>query len=99
MKLSIDTKARKIALDGKPLETVTDLSINQHHGEPAAQVTIRADLDVNFESEIFGEVFNEIYCPKCNFYIGKINAAGRIYGFKCPRCRSDIERITPSSKG
>ena len=91
MNLNIDTKARKITLEGKQLETVTDLSFVWHQGETPS-VTIRADLDVTIDSEIFGEIYNEIYCQKCGFYIGKINNTGRIYGLKCPHCRSDVEK-------
>lgn len=89
MNLSVDTRARKITLDGKSLETVTDLSLTWHRGE-APRVTIRADMDVTIDGEIFGEIYNEIYCPQCGFYIGKINEVGRIYGLKCPHCRSEV---------
>ena len=91
MELNIDTKARKITLDGKSLETVTDLSFSWHQGE-VPSVTIRADVDVNLDSEIFGDIFDEIYCQKCGFYVGKINRTGRIYELKCPHCQSLIEK-------
>lgn len=94
MKLSIDTKAGKVFLDGKPLETITELSFVWIAGNPP-KVTITADLDVNMNSEIFGEIYNEVRCPKCGYHIGKINAAGRMYGLKCPHCGGDIDKIAP----
>ena len=59
--LSIDTKARKVMLDGKPLDTVTEISF-LWNTNGVSSVTLTADVDIRMESEIFEEAYKEIYC-------------------------------------
>ena len=73
MDLSIDTKARKVMLDGKPLDTVTEISF-LWNTNGVSSVTLTADVDIRMESEIFEEAYKEIYCSKCGTYIGKISS-------------------------
>ena len=93
-KLSIDTETRKILLDGKPLDTVTEISF-LWNTKGDSTVTITADVDIHMDTEIFGDIFEEIYCPKCGLYLGKINLNGRIYGMRCPHCGGSVDITAP----
>ena len=57
--LSIDTKARKVMLDGKPLDTVTEISF-LWNTNGVSSVTLTADVDIRMESEIFEEAYKDI---------------------------------------
>ena len=94
MDLSIDTKARKVMLDGKPLDTVTEISF-LWNTNGVSSVTLTADVDIRMESEIFEEAYKEIYCSKCGTYIGKINLNGRMYGLRCPHCGGTVDTTAP----
>lgn len=70
MDLSIDTKARKVMLDGKPLDTVTEISF-LWNTNGVSSVTLTADVDIRMESEIFEEAYKEIYCSNAERISGK----------------------------
>lgn len=87
MKFVLDTETRKIELDGKPLERVSELNLHCRGGRRPV-LEIKQDAEASICGILVEEEIRELKC-ECGYYVGEF--IGRCFDVVCPSCGKLIE--------